>query len=78
VPINGHENGDQRDGKEQHEAGDGIQGKHENEDGQGHQRCQGQLRQVLAEIGVQGLDALDHGISQFSAALTFRARRAVG
>ena len=55
--------------EQQHQARDPVQGKDKEQHGQRHQGGEGQLGQVLAEIGIQGLDALDDGVGQLAALL---------
>ena len=47
-------------------------GKTKNQDGSGNERGDNQLRQVLAEVGIQRFDAFDRGGGQFAGALSAR------
>ena len=71
-----HEDGDERRGQQQHQAGEGVQRKDDQQKGQRDQHGQRQLRQVLAEVGVQRLDPFDRGVDQFSRALAAGIGRA--
>lgn len=64
-PFKDHENGDQGGGEQQNQGGKAILAQNEKEEGQGHHGGQGDLGQILAEIGIEELDALDQGVGEF-------------
>jgi len=77
-PNEDHEQRDEGCGEEHDQARGPIEGEDKEQDGQRHKGSQGQLGQVLAEIGVEGLDALDGRVGQFTAALATGVGRAQG
>ena len=65
----GHKDRQQRSSDQQHDPGQPVQREYYQQDGERHQRRQRQLRQVLAEIRLQGLDSGYQGGGQLAGAL---------
>ena len=61
-----HEKRNQRPGDEQNHAGEQVNGENKDQDAERNERRDDQLRQILAEIGVQGFDSLHRGCGQLA------------
>ncbi len=67
-----HKEGNQRRGDQEDDARQQVDGENKDEDREGNEGGDDQLRQVLAKVGIQRLDALDRGGGQLAGALSAR------
>ena len=73
-----HKDWDERCGKEQHQASNEVKREDENQEGQGYHGSQCELRQVLAEISIEGFDAFHYGVRQLTGTLARSKGRTEG
>ena len=73
-----HEEGEKGGGEEQDDAGERIAREDEGQDGERDQDGQRQMGQILAEVGVKGVDSFGHDHGQLAGALCARVERAKG
>ena len=69
-----HEDRDERGRQHQHRGRERVARGDKCDQGERHDGCERKLRQILAEIGIQRLDAFDCGVDQLAGALAARER----